>query len=753
VVFFRWMVPVPVMDKVRLATVGFAFFGLLPHVFLINPDLPGPWRLAGRVAVLALLVNVVVTYLRRRTLILDGPLVAVLVVVAGSSFRDPDGSIGVCLAMLASQSMYRAGREPVVRVVLVVAAFLIGMGLSPSAQARGLSWSSPQNLGLVPFIATIGVLYMGLRALLVRQQEAADRERVISLAGQDLIHCSDVVAADAIIERAAVALCAGWPGAAILALARRAGALGSELTVVLATGEVPPAVERVVGAVAAACAVHPSDGEPIPLGAVALGGARTWWLLATDNRYLLFGAVDRRLPAGAAEALRVLGTHWTLALMSCRKHAELTHHAENDALTSLPNRRQFLQRLAAECDARTVGLVLMLVDLDDFKEVNDSHGHGAGDDLLIEIAERLRSAIGTGGLAARLGGDEFAVLLTGVGQPAQAQRVAEEVRQRLGEPVRLVGVTSVVGASIGIAHLAPGLTAADLMRCADIAMYSAKAKGKNRVEYFTADSHESIAELRRMEEHLSHAIERGELSVHYQPLVDLDDGGCRGVEALARWHHPALGQIPPDVFIPMATRVGHIVTLGRFVLRAACQQLVAWRSLPEGGNLTMSVNVAIRQIYDPEFVETVRGVLADTGLPADRLILEITEEEPIDPRRASQVLSDLAADGVRIAIDDFGTGYAFIGALRSFPIHQIKIDRSLLAGQTVVDIAIFEAAAQTGVALGIEVVAEGVETEEQAETARRARVLTGQGYLYARPMPAMEFPAWLSRQGAALPVG
>jgi EAL domain-containing protein (putative c-di-GMP-specific phosphodiesterase class I) len=297
---------------------------------------------------------------------------------------------------------------------------------------------------------------------------------------------------------------------------------------------------------------------------------------------------------------------------------------------------------------------------------------------------------------------------------------------------------------------APHLTAADLMRCADIAMYSAKARGKSRVEHFIEGGHDGIARTRQLEEHLPHAIERGEITLSYQPLVDLATGECRGVEALARWQHGALGPVPPAVFIPIATRTGQILALGRHVLHTACQQVTAWHGAPGGDRLSLSINVAARQLYDPGFVATVQEALAGAGLAADRLIIEITEDEPVDAGRAGATLASLAGLGVRIAIDDFGIGHAFIEALRSFPVHQIKTDRSLLANQSPVDTALFEAAARTGVALALEVVAEGVETEEQAEKARRAGMHTAQGYLFARPMPADEVPRWLALRATAL---
>ena len=344
-------------------------------------------------------------------------------------------------------------------------------------------------------------------------------------------------------------------------------------------------------------------------------------------------------------------------------------------------------------------------------------------------------------MAARFGGDEFALLLTGLDRPDHADEVADRLRR--------VTVT----ASIGLAGATPKLTAGDLMRCADIAMYSAKAKGKNRVERFTESGHGEIAQLRLLEEHLAHAVERGEIVLHYQPHIDLRTGRCAGAEALARWQHPNLGLLPPGTFIPLAERTGH-VALGNHVLASACRQMADWSGRPGADGLRLAVNVAPRQLDDPRFADTVVAVLEDSGLPAPQLTLEITESELIDERNARVQLQRVADAGVRIAIDDFDTGYASLASLRSFPVHQLKIDRSFLAqGDELRADEMFRLVISVGEILDLEIVAEGVETEQQAEVVRHAGVPLAQGYLFARPMPAAEVPSWLSGRAAPQPVG
>ncbi|HSK97620.1 MAG TPA: bifunctional diguanylate cyclase/phosphodiesterase, partial [Euzebyales bacterium] len=370
-------------------------------------------------------------------------------------------------------------------------------------------------------------------------------------------------------------------------------------------------------------------------------------------------------------------------------------------------------------------------------------GHAAGDGLLVEIADRITRAAGSTGWPARLGGDEFAVLLTGLTDPAAADQAAERLREDMLQPVHLVEATVSVGASIGIAIAAPELTAGDLMRCADIAMYSAKAKGKNRVERFTPDRHGSIEQVRRIEEHLVHALDRDEISVHYQPRVDLETGRCLGMEALARWHDQVIGPVAPDIFIPLAVRTGQIRELCAHMLRVACEQLSAWRRDAGLRELTISVNVAGPQLYDPVLVDVVRDALHHAGIPADRLILDVTGEPAIDLDRAAGVLTALADLGVRIALDDFGAGTMSITALRTVPVHQIKIDGSLTAGHHPADDAMVQIIVAASAALGIETVAECVETEERAAAMRQAGVAAAQGYLYARPMAADDATAWL----------
>jgi predicted signal transduction protein with EAL and GGDEF domain len=322
------------------------------------------------------------------------------------------------------------------------------------------------------------------------------------------------------------------------------------------------------------------------------------------------------------------------------------------------------------------------------------------------------------------------------------------------EPFRLTEATVTVGASIGVAAVSPGLTAGDLLRCADIAMYSAKAKGKNRVELFTAEAHGGIAQLRLLEEHLAQATDRGEIILHYQPQIDLHTGRCIGVEALARWQHPTRGLLPSSAFIPLAERTGQIVTIGAHVLRMACRQTMAWSQLGGGRGLSVAVNIAPQQVTDPGFVDTVRTALEDSGLPPQQLMLEITESELIDEQRAHRQLEAVAKLGLRIAIDDFGTGYASLASLRSFPVHQLKIDRRFLneSDASRAD-EMLQLVVSVGKILELETVAVGIEAQQQHDFVRHAGVPVAQGHWFARPMPPEQFPNWFADREHAAATG
>lgn len=419
--------------------------------------------------------------------------------------------------------------------------------------------------------------------------------------------------------------------------------------------------------------------------------------------------------------------------VSERKAAEdeLSWQAHHDPLTGLPNREQFLARLGGDLDRRRVAV--LFIDIDDFKVVNDSLGHGAGDRLLTAVAERLARVVRPDDVIARFGGDEFTILLRDVATEGEALAVADRVADALRDPLVLDGEHRYVTASVGLSFSAPGGDAHALLRDADAAMYRAKDLGKARSEVFDESMRRDAVERLELESALRGALDQGELRLVYQPLVSLADGRVTGVEALLRWQHPLHGLIGPVRFVPIAERNGLIIPIGAWVLAEACRQLALWRD----ETLTMSVNVSLRQLGATDFVATVSAALERAGVAPGRLCLEITETAMMaDLATMTETLHALKALGVRLAVDDFGVGHASLRRLRALlPVDTLKIDKSFVDGiaSDADDAAIVEGVVRLAHSLGLQAVAEGVETVEQVAMLRAWSCQTGQGYHFARP--------------------
>jgi diguanylate cyclase (GGDEF)-like protein len=422
--------------------------------------------------------------------------------------------------------------------------------------------------------------------------------------------------------------------------------------------------------------------------------------------------------------------------------SQLDHQAHHDGLTGLPNRTFFTASLGEALRAGGAATVLF-VDLDEFKVVNDSLGHSAGDDLLIKVADRLRQALRPGDIIARFGGDEFAILLPGVDDEDLALIVADRIAMALDAPIMVEGQERYVTASVGLRSATGGeLTPEEMLRDADAAMYRAKELGKDRWERFDAALRAQVQQRMELETDLRHAIARDELRLDYQPQVDLRTGEITGTEALLRWEHPRVGLIAPLVFIPIAERNGLIGPVGAWVLREACLQARRWPGLE------MSVNVSPRQLADPSFPALVGRILRETGLEPQRLCLEVTESTLIaDPESAQRALMELKRLDCKLAIDDFGVGQSSLGQLRTIlPIDTLKIDRSFVDGLGRSDDshAILDAVVQLARSLGVRALAEGVETPAQANAVRGMDCAIAQGYHFARPLVAAEVDRLLS---------
>jgi diguanylate cyclase (GGDEF)-like protein/PAS domain S-box-containing protein len=438
---------------------------------------------------------------------------------------------------------------------------------------------------------------------------------------------------------------------------------------------------------------------------------------------------------------------------------QLTHQAFHDDLTGLANRALFTDRVdhaLTRRDRSPSSMALLLLDLDDFKDVNDSLGHAAGDELLQVVAERLSGCLRASDTAARLGGDEFAVLLEDLDDTTKAGDLAERVLVALRHPVTLQDRQVVPSASVGIALVDPDRRqdAEELLRNADVAMYTAKRQGKGRAEFFMPGMYAGLVQRLELTADLRRAVEDGELTVHYQPIVELDGARVVGVEALARWRHPLRGMVSPDEFIPLAEETGLIGSIGRQILQQACAQAARWRRHPAGLSLTVNVNLAVRQLLDAGIVDQVAGVLAATGLPPAALTLEITESALAEDKEdAVERLWALKRLGVRLAVDDFGTGYSSLSRLRRFPIDSLKIPKpfvdGLLRGSE--DSALARTIIDLSARLQMPVVAEGIEQRDQWTELRRLGCQLGQGFYFARPLDAEALTALLRRGRLAEP--
>jgi diguanylate cyclase (GGDEF)-like protein len=418
---------------------------------------------------------------------------------------------------------------------------------------------------------------------------------------------------------------------------------------------------------------------------------------------------------------------------------QLSHQAFHDALTGLPNRALFIRRLAESMQVTgesTGPPSAVLIDLDGFKNVNDTLGHGAGDELLQRIAERLRGCTRVGDTVARLGGDEFAIVV-----PAESGNDALAVSQRLIDalrtPIRVAGQEISINASIGIAEFDGQSGPDDLLADADIAMYAAKKAGKARYEVFRRGMRDQTLQRARLEQQLVRAVELAEIEVFYQPIIDLGTDRVIALEALARWRHPTDGLISPAVFIPVAEESGLIREIGRDVLRQACRTVQHWRqSIPGSEHLSVTVNLSVRQLLSGTFSDHLREALRESGLPSSSLTLEITESMLLDDSDTVGAELALIKDlGVRLAMDDFGAGYSSIALLLRLQVNVLKIDKTFLDLDNRNRGTLIRAVTELGHTLGLTVVAEGVETIEQLAHVRAASCDAAQGFLLSRPMP------------------
>jgi diguanylate cyclase (GGDEF)-like protein/PAS domain S-box-containing protein len=472
---------------------------------------------------------------------------------------------------------------------------------------------------------------------------------------------------------------------------------------------------------------------------------QTWRHRLKDGRVISVAISSHRLQFAGRPAALVLAQDVTERI---QLDEQLRHQAFHDPLTQLANRallRDRVEQALARNERRGGSCAVMFIDLDNFKAVNDSVGHTAGDLLLVQVAERLQGALRPEDTAARLGGDEFAVLLEHLGDERDAVRVAQRIMNALREPVQLEGDEWFVSASIGIALGGHDIDADVLLRNADVAMYDAKRRGRDRFGVFDPAMHTAVLDRLSLESDLRQALARDELSIAYQPEYEVNRRRMVAVEALVRWQHPTRGWVSPADFIPLAEDAGLIEQLDTWVLRTAARQVRAW--LDAGIHPpAMAVNVSGKEFSNPGLAKRIAGIVAEVGLRPSHIELEVTESVAVNTEHAIPLLEELRAMGFRIAIDDFGVGQSMLSRLQEFPVNKLKIDRSFLQkvafGED--EAPIVGAIIAMGHSLGLTVTAEGVETSEQLTFLRRRGCDEVQGFLLGRPQPAAEIERQLA---------
>lgn len=452
-------------------------------------------------------------------------------------------------------------------------------------------------------------------------------------------------------------------------------------------------------------------------------------------------------------------TSWTLfqnqptlitTLRDITKHKrleeEMRRQANYDTLTGLPNRSLFMDRLNRELirsKRANSRVALMFIDLDRFKWVNDTLGHAAGDDLLRQTSKRLLTCIRKSDTVARLGGDEFTVILPDMAHGPFAERVAAEILGQLVKPFLLMGQEAFISGSVGVTVCPDDADDLDnLLKNADTAMYRAKSDGRNAYRFFTPDMHAEAQERVALEKDLHYALERGELLVHYQPIVDLNTGRLIGAESFLRWEHPIRGNVSPAAFVPLAEEIGMISTITAWTIQTACAQAQQWRQRPDSADFLISVNLSCTRCRELSTDDRIPGILRATGLPPTALILEITENILSENEdKAMSMLNHLSQLGVNLWLDDFGTGYSSLSVLKRLPVNAIKIDRTFIPDissdpETLVLVQAIMSLAHT---LNRKVIGEGIETQDQAAFLRARGCHMGQGYLFQKPVNAAEF--------------
>jgi diguanylate cyclase (GGDEF)-like protein len=716
-------------------------------------------RLATLVVALALGCSIATGYSRRAAPleldVLDAAAILALALVCPT----PIAALAFVFGALWFRSLYGSARRAVLRCVLYGVALCASLPLWTYLPGHSGSPHVAAVAGVIPTMFLTVVVGRHLASSLQAREQSTQRYAVHLSLGSQLLGVTDRDEVRRIAWTSIAAICAVTPGLRVLKIVRE----GAELRVDRWSGEFAARPLTLPAAVLSAHSrAHESPSIDIDRHAeldAAVGVACVWASIPLPGlhseheiAWLLMGSPHKVAPE-AVVSISTLADQVTLALRNSEVHQELTVQATLDSLTGLANRATFNAALSAALDDKPLlSSTILFIDLDDFKDVNDAFGHRAGDDLLREVAARLVRATRPGDLCARLGGDEFAVLLRRTAVDV-AEFVADRIVQAIAAPMYVGSDVAHLGASVGVATAASDADVEQLVHRADVAMYAAKANGKGRFQIFEPSLlHRDLAQV-TFERKLAAAARNGELVVHYQPVLTFPDLRCTAVEALVRWRHPERGLLYPDAFIEVAERIGAIREIGAFVLRQACADTAAWRDEFPSAPLAIHVNVSALQLDDEGFFDSVIRCLRDFALPAEQLVLEITESLVISSPAAIDRLNALAGHGVTIAIDDFGTGYSALTTLRTLPVQIVKVDKSFVSGSTLnpQDRAVTEAVVTMASQMGLQTIAEGVERLDQEQFLRSIGADAVQGYLYLRPSTAEDFTVWLGTHLAGIP--
>ncbi|WEO76458.1 EAL domain-containing protein [Cryobacterium sp. SO2] len=720
----------------------------LPGVFPLASVYPSAALLAGG-ATLFLWGSWIYGFLRQQVPFGLEVLDAVAITAFALAGPSPAAVTPLIFASAWLRTLYGSPWRSVARGALYTAALVAVTVLWPLMPDHTTMPDLLRQAGVVSIMLLTVVVSGQLREGLQAHDWAIERDKALTQTGAKLLGLTDPERIRGLAWTTANELGSTTPGLRVLKAARD----GQVLRIGARTGQFSALPETMPGAVVD-CAGPLENAQIANVGPLndAVGAPLEWECIPLteekDDAWLLVGA-PKRIPEGTILSVRSLVNQVNLALRNSDAHRQLMAQAKHDALTGLDNRPSFTAKLAAELlgqSDETGGLHVLFLDLDDFKDVNDHLGHRAGDAVLTEVAERLRHCTRPNDVVARLGGDEFAVVLQG-STDETAAAIAHRMVGSLAAPIIVNGRPVRVGASVGVASATPGIDLDELVHQADVAMYAAKANGKGQVKVFTVGLLQTDSSLVSFERQLGRAAGGGELVVHYQPIVSLTDLHCTGAEALVRWLHPERGLLLPEEFVSLAESSGSILGVGAFVLRRACADAATWPDARPGVPMTVHVNISARELESDHFVDSVLWCLADSGLPAARLVLELTETVVLESVAAVERLKTLADHGILIAIDDFGTGYASLSTLRMLPITVVKLDASFVAGAlgNPVDRSVVEAIVQMSGKLGISTVAEGVERPDQQELLAEMGTDAAQGHLYCAALPVDQLLEWLGR--------